>query len=124
VDLNFVTAHRYFCVTFRVIAPEGDEEDVERYGIVEKIFVVAIFGEEHTIIKAKWWKPDSSHVYLKTENVKIRLDLAMDGTRDCFVSIMDLLRQGRQVVVSPLDYAPGQAVVLDRRFDTLILPED
>jgi hypothetical protein len=81
-------------------------------------------GEEYTVIKAKWYKTDSSHVDLKVENAKIRSELALDPTRDCFVSIMDLLRMGRQVVVSELDFAPGLSVVLDRHFDTLVIPED
>jgi hypothetical protein len=111
-------------MTFQGIDPDGDEVDLERYGSVLNIYVLRIFGEEFTLIKAKWFKAESSHVDLKIENVKIRLDLAVDPTKDSWTSIRDLLVSGRQVVVSPLDYAPGLAVVLDRRFDTLILPED
>jgi hypothetical protein len=124
VDLGHETAHRFFCMTFQGIDPDGDEVDLERYGSVLNIYVTRIFGEEFTLIKAKWFKAESSHVDLKIENVKIRLDLAVDPTKDSWTSIRDLLVSGRQVVVSPLDYAPGLAVVLDRRFDTLILPED
>jgi hypothetical protein len=163
VDVDFVTAQRYFCLTFQVTGPDGDAVDLERYGIVEKIYVTKILGEvpcvymgihmyagtlidrtcvenilwsdvvyaicmttgeEYTVIKAKWYKADSSHVDLKVENAKIRSELVLDPTRDCFVSIMDLLRMGRQVVVSELDFAPGLSVVLDRHFDTLVIPED
>ena len=81
-------------------------------------------GEEYTVIKAKWYKTESSYVHLKVENTKIRSELVLDPTRDCFVSIMNLLRMGRQVVVSELDFAPGLSVVLDRHFDTLVIPED
>jgi hypothetical protein len=45
VDVDFVTAQRYFSLTFQVTGPDGDAVDLERYGIVEKIYVFQILGE-------------------------------------------------------------------------------
>jgi hypothetical protein len=123
-DDGKVTAQRHFSMTFSTIEADGEELFSERYGAIQKVYLVKIGGKDYTLIDADWYKVESSYVDLDTETPRLRLDLVMDNTRERIVEANDFARTGRQVVVSRLDYDPTRAVVLDRRFDTLLIPED
>jgi hypothetical protein len=122
-DEGKVTAQRHFSMTFSTIQANGEEFDMERYGSVQKVYLVKIGGKDYTLIDADWYKIESSYVDLDTETPRLRLDLVMDNTRERIVEAKEIARTGRQVVVSRLDYDPTRAVVLDRKFDTLLIPE-
>jgi hypothetical protein len=123
LDIGMVTAQRHFCMTFLVIAADGSEEEVERYGSLQQVYLVKIGGKDYTLLEATWFKSDASYVDLDTETPRLRLDLLMDPTVEKFVEAKALHATGHQIVVSMLPYDPTRAVVLDRRFDTLRIPE-
>ena len=120
-DIKCKTTQRYF-----VIREEYYEEDDatepttnDRWGELLGIFKMLIGGRPITLCHARWFSAAAGTIDLDTETPRLRLDLAWDRSLEVLIEAEVIVSI---VVVVPLPYSPNMAIVLDRRFDTTLIP--
>ena len=120
-ELTLKTCQRYFSYRHAYTARDGSEEVSERYAELEDIYVLLIEDKELILLKARFFQDQAASVDIATQTVRLRLDLAFDTTTEDIVQAKDITNQ---VVVVPLPYEQHRALILDRYFDTLLIPGD
>lgn len=116
------TTHRYFTARFTYTSAHGDDEVSERYGEVLKIITLRLANREFHLVQARWFSDAAACVDLDTETPRLRTDLAWDATTERLVEAKNITNIVLPVEV-PWDVMGRSTVVLDRSFDTLLIPE-
>jgi hypothetical protein len=122
-DANLKTCERYFSMRHYFTDATGEEILVERFAELHDILVVNIGDREGImLLKAQFFQAGASlGIDLLTETQRLRSDLQWDPTVEDILEAKDVTNS---VVVTALPYIhDGSLVVLDRHFDTLLIPE-
>ena len=124
------TVQRYFSTEYVYQDPEAPNDPSatvkeERYGEVIDIMALEMGAETFFLIRARWYKREAVKVHVATQTVRINLSLAWEPSKEDIIEA-DVVKS--QVVICPLPYkgqtfdrCPAEAIVLDRKFDTLVL---
>ena len=75
--------------------------------------------QEFTLLRARWFSAAACHIDLTTETPRLRTYLAWDEQTE---KIVEAKAIANQVVLVKLPHEPNQLTVLDRQFDTLLIP--
>ena len=85
------------------------------------IMVLSIGDKRVVLLDAKWFKENASYVDLDTQNVFVNDNLVFERTTETLIQADQIFSQ---VCVINHPYKAGTAIILDREFDTLLLPGD
>jgi len=118
-EKNLKTCERFFTAEHAYLTSGGQEETVTRFAEIIDIFVFNIVGREFLLARASWFKANASHIETTTQTARIRTDLERDDTEEDIIEAKDI---NHQIALVDLPYEVQMAVVLDRRFDTLVHP--
>lgn len=81
-DTHTQTCHRFVKAIFVTPNPDSDNPDAEihedRYGALQEIIQVSAMGEEHVLLKVKWYKQDAQLVDDITKCIYIFKHVAME----------------------------------------------
>jgi len=112
------TVHRFFTARFEKHGGNGEVWVYERYAELQDIMVLSIAGTRVVLLDALWFKEDASAVDLDTQNVFVRTDLVFDNSEETLLAAEGI---SNQVCLVPHPYKRNTAIVLDRKFDTLLI---
>ena len=118
-ERNLKTCERFFTAEHAYLTRGGQEETVTRFAEIIDIFVLNLVGREFLLARASWFKANTSYIETTTQTARVRTDLERDDTEEDIMEAKDI---NHQVVLVDLPFEDDMAVVLDRRFDTLVHP--
>jgi len=113
------TVHRFFTARFEGSDRNGEPWTQERYAQLQDIIVLTFADTTRVLLDALWFKEDASEVDLDTQNVFVRTELVFDRSVESLIQAEKIVNQ---VCLIMHPYKPNTAIVLDRKFDTLLIP--
>jgi hypothetical protein len=115
------SCHRFFSARFEAVNQNNERWTQERYAMLTDIMVLSIGDKRVVLLDAKWFKENASYVDLDTQNVFVNDNLVFERTTETLIQADQIVSQ---VCVINHPYKAGTAIILDREFDTLLLPGD